>query len=137
MAEAVVNGVSFQRRTIAGGRHVPTEIAEQAAAALAVTMQRELALVSPAEAAMLLARRVLSDLAYHYGFDRMVQPLLSESYTAAELRGLMSEVLADEQVSRLSKRFLARPSGKGLRAPKRRLSSRPLADLIDVDLEEL
>jgi hypothetical protein len=62
------------------------------------------------------AERVADDLAYHYGFDRMAQPLLSESYTPTELRAVMSKILADEQVSRLARRFLARPSGKGLRA---------------------
>ena len=140
MLEAGADGSSLRRGITAGapnGGHVPTEIAEQAAAVLAATMQRELALVSPDQAAMMLARRVLADLAYHYGFDRMVRQLLNKEYTATELRAVMAEVVAGEQVSRLAARFLSRPSGEGLRAPSRRLRKLPLADLIDVDLEAL
>jgi len=140
MREAAAGGSSFRRDVTAGapnGSHVPTEIAEQAAAVLAATMQRELALVSPGQAAMLLARRVLADLAYHYGFDRMVRQLVNKEYTATELRAVMAEVVAGEQVSRLATRFLSRPSGDGLRAPPRRLRKRPLADLLGVDLEAL
>jgi len=140
MREAAVGGSALRRSITAGapnGSHVPTEIAEQAAAVLAATMQRELALVSPRQAAMLLARRVLADLAYHYGFDRMVRQLLNKEYTVTELRAVMAEVVAGEQVSRLATRFLSRPSGDGLRAPPRRLRKRPLADLLGVDLEAL
>jgi hypothetical protein len=140
MLEAAAGGSSFRRGITASapsGGHVPTEIAEQAAAVLAATMRRELALVSPGQAAMLLARRVLADLAYHCGFDRMVRQLLNKEYTATELRAVMAEAVAGEQVSRLAARFLARPSGEGLRAPPRRLRKRPLADLLGVDLEAL
>jgi hypothetical protein len=140
MLEAASGGGSLRRGATAGapgGSHVPTQIAEQAAAVLAVTMQRELALVSPGQAAMLLARRVLADLAHHYGFDRMVRQLLNKEYTATELRAVMAEVVAGDQVSRLATRFLSRPSGEGLRAPPRQFRKRPLADLLSVDLEAL
>jgi hypothetical protein len=135
MREAAVRGSSLQLANRRG--HVPTEIAEQAAAALATTMQRDLALVSPAQAALLLARRILTDLAYHYGFDRMVPVLLKDAYTASDLRAVMTEVLAGEQVSRLATRFLSRPSGKGLHAPAKQMRKRALADLIDIDLDAL
>jgi 7-cyano-7-deazaguanine synthase in queuosine biosynthesis len=104
-------------------RHVPTDVAERAAAALAAGMPGELALVSPPEAALVLARRLLGDLAFHYGFDRMA-PLLTRDgiYDAPELQSLLTEVLASDQVSKLAKRLLNRPDGVGLRAPSR---SRP------------
>jgi hypothetical protein len=140
MLEAARQGQSLQQGTAASGAargHVPTEIAEQAAAVLATTMQRELALVSPGQAAILLARRVLADLAYHYGFDRMVRRLLNEEYTATELRAVMTEVLDGEQVSRLATRFLSRPSGDGLRAPSRQLRKPPLGEILSADLETL
>jgi hypothetical protein len=136
MLEAARQGQSLQQRTAARG-HVPTEIAEQAAAVLATTMQRELALVSPGQAAVLLAQRVLADFAYHYGFDRMVRRLLNEEYTAAELRAVMTDVLNGEQVSRLATRFLSRPSGDGLRAPSRRLRKLPLGEILSADLDAL
>jgi hypothetical protein len=137
MREAAGHEGAFQQVIPAGRHHVPTKIAEQAAAALAATMQRELALVSPAEASMLLSRRVLSDLAYHYGFDRMVQRLLGQSYTVTGLRAIMDEVLAGDQVSALARRFVSRPTGEGLRAPAAQLVVRPTSELLNVNLDEL
>jgi len=99
--------------------HVPTKIAERAAATLAMTMQRELALVSPADATLLLARRVVKDLAYHYGFDRMVQALPRESYGHGDLRAVMTAVLTGDPMAKLAARFASRPTGDGLRAPAR------------------
>lgn len=78
MQEAAIHGTRFETIARPDTRHVPTELAEQAAAALAVTMQRELALVSPAQAALILARKVVAELAYHYGFDRMPHKLLGD-----------------------------------------------------------
>jgi hypothetical protein len=46
MQDAAIHGTRFEKMARRDVRHVPTELAEQAAAALAVTMQRELALVS-------------------------------------------------------------------------------------------
>jgi hypothetical protein len=137
MREAAILGDSLQQLSAAGSCHVPTKIAEQAAAALAATMQRELALVSPVEAAMLLARRVLSDFAQHYGFDRMVHQLLGESLTMAELGTITSEVLAGDQVSVLAGRFLSRPTGQGLRAPSRRRSRLSSSELLHTNLGDL
>jgi hypothetical protein len=140
MLEAASAGNSLRRGATAGApdsSHVPTQIAERAATVLAATMQRELALVSPDQAALMLARRVLADLAHHYGFDRMVRQLLNKEYSTTELRAVMAEVVAGEQVSRLATRFLSRPSGEGLRAPPRQFRKRPLAELLSVDLEAL
>jgi hypothetical protein len=137
MREAALNGDSLRFGAPASREHVPTKIAERAAAALAVTMQRELALVSPADATFLLARRVVKDLAYHYGIDRMILALPHESYRHGDLRVLMTAVLAGDPMVKLAARFASRPSGEGLRAPARRQPKRALADLLDTDLESL
>jgi hypothetical protein len=137
MREAAVIGDSLHLGSSAGRMHVPTKIAEQAAATLAVTMQRELALVSPADAALLLARRVVKDLAYHYGFDRMVQKLPQESYGYGDLRSVMTAALAGDPMARLAARFASRPTGEGLRAPARREPKRALEELLNEDLESL
>ena len=105
---------------------MPTKIAERAAASLAVTMQGELALVSPADATLLLARRVVKDLAYHYGFDRMVQALPQESYGRGDLRAVMTAVLAGDPLAKLAASFASRPTGEGLRAPAKRGQKRAL-----------
>lgn len=137
MHEAASRGDSLHFDPPAGREHVPTKIAERAAATLAMTMQRELALVSPADATLLLARRVVKDLAYHYGFDRMVQALPQESYGYGDLRAVMTAALAGDPMAKLAARFASRPTGEGLRAPARRGQKRALADLLDTDLESL
>jgi hypothetical protein len=141
MQEAAASGMVTRSRvpdSAEARRHAPTDIAERAAAALAATMPEELALVSPEEAALLLARRLLADLAFHYGFDRMA-PLLTGvgTYDANELRSLLAEILASDQVSKLAKRLLARPDGARLRAPRRTRQRVPLEDLIHADLAEV
>lgn len=81
--------------------HVPTEVAERAAAGFAATMRSELALVSRQQAALLLARRVIASLANHYGFDRIGPLLAAEGvYGTRELQGLFAEILANDQASR-------------------------------------
>jgi len=137
MREAAAIGDPLRFDSAAGRAHVPTKIAERAAATLAMTMQRELALVSPADATLLLARRVVKDLAYHYGFDRMVQALPRESYGHGDLRAVMTAVLAGDPMAKLAARFASRPTGDGLRAPARRKAKRTLADVLDTDLELL
>ena len=120
MREAAAKGDPLRFDSRAGRKHVPTKIAERAASTLAVTMQRELALVSPADATLLLARRVVKDLAYHYGFDRMVRVLPQESYGRVDLRAVMTAALAGDPLAKLAARFASRPTGEGLRAPARR-----------------
>ena len=137
MQQAAISGQPFQRTRIPGRRHVPTEIAEQAAAALSVTMQRELALVSPAEASLLLARKILAELAYHYGFDRMAQKLIKDADSPGQFRVVVSEMLSSEPVSRLAERFLVRPTGDGLRAPPRKLQRLSPTQLLATPLEDL
>lgn len=137
MREAATKGDLLRFDFRAGREHVPTTIAERAASALAVTMQRELALVSPADATLLLARRVVKDLAYHYGFDRMIEALPLGPYGHGDLRAVMAAALAGDPMSKLAARFAAWPTGEGLRAPARRGRKRALADLLDTDLESL
>jgi hypothetical protein len=137
MREAALNGDSLRPSATASREHVPTKIAERAAAAIAATMQRELALVSPADATLLLARRVVKDLAYHYGFDRMILALPQESYGHGDLRAVMTAALAGDPMAKLAARFASRPTGEGLRAPARSQPKRALAELLDTDLDSL
>jgi hypothetical protein len=137
MREAASSGESLRFDATARREHVPTKIAERAAATLAMTMQRELALVSPADATLLLARRVVKDLAYHYGFDRMVQALPRESFGHDDLRAVMTAALAGDPMAQLAARFASQPTGEGLRAPTRRQPKRAHADLLDRNPESL
>lgn len=83
---------SWMPASDAARRHVPTRVAERAAAALVATMREKLALVSPDQAAMMLAERVVHDLAYAYGLDRIAPVLLAEGrYDTAELQRLLAE----------------------------------------------
>src|SRR5215469_10944426 len=110
MQEAAANGTLIQSRVPGSGdarRHVPTDVAERAAAGFAATMRSELSLVSPTQAAMLLGKRVIAILAYHYGLDRIGPLLAAEGvYGTRELQDVFTEILASEQVSKLTKRWL-------------------------------
>jgi hypothetical protein len=140
MREAAATGRANASRIPAPGdrHHVPTDVAERAAAALAACMPGELALVSPAEAALRLARRLLEDLAFHYGFDRMAPLLLRDgTYAPGELRSLLAEILASEQVSKLAKRLLAHPNGSGLVTPPRQRRSAGTEGILHTSLTEI
>ena len=142
MQEAAASGTVEQSRVPGSAdarRHVPTDVAERAAAGFAATMRSELALVSPGTAALMLSRRVVAGLAYHYGLDRIGPLLAAEGvYSTRELQDLFREVLASDQISKLAKRLLARPTGEGLRAPdRRRRARRPLEDFINTPIAEL
>ena len=118
--------------------HVPTDITERAAAGLAATMREELALVSPDQASLILAEKMLGDVARAYGLDRMAPVLTADGvYGAGELNDLYAEILASDQVSKLAKRLLRKLNGIGLRAPMRRRVRMPMADLIHTDLADL
>jgi hypothetical protein len=142
MQEAAAGGTAGHSRVPGSAdarRHVPTDVAERAAAGFAATMSSELALVSPAAAALMLARRVIAGLAYHYGLDRIGPLLAAEGvYSTHELQDLFSEILASDQVSKLAKRLIARPTGEGLRAPDRRRRVRKsLEDFINTPIADL
>ena len=49
--------------------HIPTRLARQAVDALSAAMKDRLALTSPDIAALLLARRVVAEIAYVFGLD--------------------------------------------------------------------
>jgi hypothetical protein len=69
----------------------------------------------------MLARKVVADVAYHYGLDRMLHKLLKDTYTGRDVRALFADALSGDQVAKLATRFLAHPTGDGLRAPVRKL----------------
>lgn len=142
MREAAASGTVIQSRVPGSGgarRHVPTDVAERAAAGFAATMRSKLALVPPTQATLLLAKRVIANLAYHYGLDR-IGPLLAADgvYGTRELQDLFADILDSDQVSKLTKRWLARPDGVGLRAPARqRRVRKSLEDLINTPVADL
>jgi hypothetical protein len=142
MQEAAASGTVGQSRvpgSAGARRHLPTDVAERAAAGFAATMRSELALVPPGTAALMLAKRVIAGLAYHYGLDRIGPLLAAEGvYSTRELQDLFREILASDQISTLAKRLLARPTGEGLRAPDRRRRARlPLEDFLSTPITEL
>jgi hypothetical protein len=96
MQEAAASGTAIQSRVPASGdarRHVPTDVAERAAAGFAATMRSELSLVSPAQATLLLGERVIDILAYHYGLDRIGPLLAAEGvYSTRELQDLFTDL---------------------------------------------
>jgi hypothetical protein len=129
---------SWMPASVAARRHIPTRVAERAAAALVATLRDKLALVSPDRAVTMLAERVVRDLAYAYGLDRMAPVLLAEGrYGPAELQGHLAEIVADDRISNLAKRLLARPDAAGLRAPSQRRPRMTLRDLTYADVEAL
>jgi hypothetical protein len=142
MQEAAASGKIVESRLPGSGsarQHVPTDVAERAAAGFAATMRSELALSSPPQAALLLAKKVIAGLAYHYGFDRIGPVLAAEgAYNTRELQQQFAEILDSPQVSKLAKLWLAKPSGEGLRAPARlQRVRRSLEDLVNTPIAEL
>ena len=142
MQEAAASGEVVQSRLPGSGgaqRHVPTDVAERAAAGFAATMRYELALSSPPQAALLLAKKVIAGLAYHYGFDRIGPVLAAEgAYNTRELQEQFAEILDSDQVSKLAKMWLAMPSGEGLRAPARlQRVRRSLEDMVNTPIADL
>ena len=142
MQEAAASGEVVQSRLPGSGgaqRHVPTDVAERAAAGFAATMRYELALSSSPQAALLLAKKVIAGLAYHYGFDRIGPVLAAEgAYNTRELQEQFAEILDSDQVSKLAKMWLAKPSGEGLRAPARlQRVRRSLEDMVNTPIADL
>ena len=117
--------------------HIPTRLARQAVDALSAAMKDRLALTSPDTAALLLARRVVAEVAYSFGLDRMAPVLMGDGLDPVELRHRFEGIAQSNPLSELAKRLLAHPDGSGLRAPGRRQVKLATADLMDVDIEEM
>jgi hypothetical protein len=117
--------------------HVPTRLARRAVAVLAADLKGRLALTSPEQATLILAERVVADVAYSYGLDRMAPGLVKAGHDHVELldryRGLTQSNLLGE----LARRLLAHPDGTGLRAPSRRRPKIGTSDLLNVDIADL
>ena len=117
--------------------HIPTRLARQAADALSAVMKERLVLTSPETAAQLLARRVVAEVAYAFGLDRMAPVLMGDGFDPVELRRRFEGIAQSNPLGELAKRLLAHPDGSGLRAPGRRRPKLATADLMDVDIEEM
>ncbi len=117
--------------------HIPTRLARQAADALSAVMKDRLALTSPDAAALLLARRVVADVVYTFGLDRMAPVLMGDGFDPVELRRRFEGIAQSNPLGELAKRLLAHPDGSGLRAPGRRRLKLATADLMDVNIEDM
>jgi hypothetical protein len=117
--------------------HIPSRLARQAVDALLAVMKDRLALTSPDTAALLLARRVVADVVYAFGLDRMAPVLVGDGFDPVELRRRFEGIAQSNPLGELAKRLLAHPDGSGLRAPGRRRLRLATADLMDVDIEEI
>jgi hypothetical protein len=117
--------------------HIPTRLAWQAIDVLSAVMKERLVLTSPDAAAQLLARRVVAEVAYAFGLDRMAPVLMSDGFDPVELRRRFEGIARSNPLGELARRLLAHPDGSGLRAPGRRRLKLATADLMDVDIEEM
>jgi hypothetical protein len=117
--------------------HIPTRLARQAVDALSAVMKERLVLTSPDTAALLLARRVVAEVAYAFGLDRMAPVLMDDGFDPADLRHRFEGIAKSNPLGELAKRLLAHPDGSGLRAPGQRRLKLATADLMDVDIEEM
>jgi hypothetical protein len=117
--------------------HTPTRLARQAVDVLSVMMKDRLALTSPETAALLLARRVVAEVAYAFGLDRMAPVLMGDGFDPVELRHRFDGIVQSNPLGELAKRLLAHPDGSGLRAPGQRRPKFATADLMDVNIEDM
>jgi hypothetical protein len=95
--------------------HIPTRLARQAIDALSAVMKERLALTSPDTAALLLARRVVAEVAYAFGLDRMAPVLMGDGFDPVELRHRF-EGIAEQSAGRTGE-TAARAPGRQ-RAPR-------------------
>jgi hypothetical protein len=116
---------------------VPARLARQAADVLSAVMRDRLALTSPDSAALILARRVVADIAYSFGLDRMAPVLVAGGHSPAELHRQFEMLAHSNPLGELARRLLAHPDAEGLRAPARRRPKLATADLMDVDVGEM
>jgi hypothetical protein len=117
--------------------HIPTRLARRAAEMLAAVMKDRLALTSPDEATLTLARRVVADVAYAFGLDRMAPVLMASGYSPVELRSSFENITRSNPLGELAKRLLYHPDASGLRAPGQRRPKSATADLMDVDIADM
>ena len=113
--------------------HIPTKRARQAVDVLSTVMKDRLALTSPDSAALMLARRVVADVAYAFGLDRMAPG----GYSHGESRRRYENLAQSNPLCELAKRLLAHPDAIGLRAPGRPRSKLATADLMEIDVSEM
>lgn len=117
--------------------HIPTRLARQAVDALSVVIKDRMVLTSPDTAALMLARRVVADVAYAFGLDRMAPVLMSKGFSATELRRQFEQITYSNPLGELAKRLLTHPDGSGLRAPPHYRPKLATAALMDLDIEEM
>ncbi|NJP95445.1 hypothetical protein HCN51_39435 [Nonomuraea sp. FMUSA5-5] len=118
-------------------KHSPTVITRQVADALVETQAEKLASCSTSEAQQVVAEASLKELAFHFGFDRMVKDAVRRGKELLQVLNIMELVLAHPQIKALAGRLLRHPDGKGLRAPGFKMRSMSTSDLLETSLGDL
>jgi hypothetical protein len=119
------------------GNKLMDQILENSVTALAAKLQHTMHLVSPAQAALQLARQVIGRVVVA-GVDHAVPMLVGEGhFTAGELQSALRQMIDSTPMKDLATRWVAHPTGAGLRTPNRRTPAKPMDVLLDTALDEL
>ncbi|MGA6166003.1 hypothetical protein [Amycolatopsis magusensis] len=119
------------------GNGLMNQLVNASVDALAAKLQKSMRLVSPTEAASLLARQIIGRVIVA-GVDHAVPTLIGEGhYTAGELQTAMRQMIDSTPMKDLATRWVAHPTGAGLQAPKRRTPAKPMDELLGTALDEL
>lgn len=117
--------------------HIPARLARRAVDVLSSVMKDRMALIPPQSAAQMLAHRIVTDVAYANGLDRMAPVLMAGGHGPAELRRRFEAIVQSNPLCELARRLLAHPDASGLRAPGQRRPKLATADLMDIDIQEI
>ncbi len=119
------------------GNGLMDQLVDASVDALAAKLQRSMRLVSPDQAALLLARQIIGRVVVA-GVDHAVPTLVGEGhFTAGELQTAMRQMIDSTPMKDLAVRWVAHPTGAGLQAPKRRTAAKPMDVLLGTALDEL
>jgi hypothetical protein len=124
-------------RTLRLPSHIPTRLAERAVEVLSIVLKDRLVLASPEDASLALAHRIVADVAYSFGLDRIAPVLIQAGQDPAELNIRFQAATRSNPLGELARRLLAHPDGVGLRTPARPRSRVTTADLLDADIMAL
>jgi hypothetical protein len=117
--------------------HIPTRIAVRAVDVMPDVLGGQLSRPSPKEAAIMLTRRVVAEVAFAAGLDRMAPALIEDGQDPGKLYDRFRAAVSGDLLEKLAARLLAHPDGSGLVAPGRARPKVTTADLMDIDLMDM